>query len=370
MSYQQFADRTTTDQNSANDINQLKANIEAVKGGDGAAAPTTTIETVNRNGVYSNAIINPDGEIGQRGTSFDSTTTPANDDGEYLLDRYVLLSDGNDVLDVSFDSTEKAIKWDVETSAQAGFLQVIENKNSRHLVGQKASISFKAKSNNITAIRAAIISWDSTADTVTLDVVSSWGATPTLVSNWTYENTPSDKTVTSDYTTIKIEDIDIDTAGTNNIGLFVWLPNAETIGDVIYIKNIQLNIGSSALDYSPRHFHEELMLCQRYFEKSYDYDEAFGTSPGHGYYEMRIRDVNSASYYQGATIFYKVVKRTTPTITTYSTSGTIDKVFMSVADRDSNETDVSEKSFVEQPTETTASIHRLVQFHWVADAEL
>lgn len=44
MSYTQLPDRSTSDTNSAADVNQLQDNIEAIKGGTGSTAPTTTIE--------------------------------------------------------------------------------------------------------------------------------------------------------------------------------------------------------------------------------------------------------------------------------------------------------------------------------------
>ena len=48
-----------------------------------------------------NYVINGDFRVAQRGTSFTSATAPANSDGNYLLDRWIVLSDGNDIVDVS-----------------------------------------------------------------------------------------------------------------------------------------------------------------------------------------------------------------------------------------------------------------------------
>lgn len=46
MSYVQLPDRTSSDANSAADVNLLQDNIEALKGGTGSVAPTTDIETL------------------------------------------------------------------------------------------------------------------------------------------------------------------------------------------------------------------------------------------------------------------------------------------------------------------------------------
>ncbi|GAH03491.1 unnamed protein product, partial [marine sediment metagenome] len=125
-------------------------------------------------------------------------------------------------------------------------------------------ISCKVKSANIAAIRMAVLSWNSTADTVTSDIVASWAATPTFVANWTAENTPADLTVTSSYTTVKVENIAVDTASMANIALFIWLPNEETITDVIYIKDIQMCEGERAIPFKPRSYQEEFNSCLRF----------------------------------------------------------------------------------------------------------
>ena len=49
-----------------------------------------------------------------------------------------------------------------------------------------------------------MLAWTGTADTVTSDVVSAWGAdgvTPTWATNWTAENTPSNLGVTNTWNT-------------------------------------------------------------------------------------------------------------------------------------------------------------------------
>ncbi len=244
-------------------------------GGGGSAVP--------------NVLFNGGFMIAQRGTSFDSTTNIANNDDTYLLDRWLLLSDGNDAVDVSQETTTvpvgsfSACKLDVETaSKKAGLLQIIEANNAEAIIGGSCSLSFKARAGGSNAtvdkLRAAVLSWDGTADTVTSDVVSAWngeGADPTLVANWTYENTPSDLTLTSSYQTFSIENISIDTASTTNVAVFIWIDNSDgTVGDLVYITDVNLVSGESAQTYYPRPFAQDLALCQRYFSKNFPYDDA------------------------------------------------------------------------------------------------
>ena len=273
-------------------------------------------------GMARQAIINGNFDVWQRGTSF---VAGANNDDVYTADRWNLISDGNDAVDISQETTEVpegstySMKWDVETSKRFGIVQFLEFKDAKKLKGKTVSLSLKVKSANISAIRAAVLSWAGTADSLTSDIVGTWGATPTWATNWTAENTPDDLTVTSEWTTVKIEGIAIDSATVNNLALAIWLPNEETIGDIIYISQVQLNVGSVALPFQPKSYEEELRACQRYYEQSAptvtasDVQASFGAVAGL------------------SSVFYKVPKRTTPTITTVSdtnaTTGTTNMAY-------------------------------------------
>ncbi len=231
--------RTTTDPNSAADINTLNDAIGNVTG--------ITL--------FDNAIINPNGKFVQRVSNSDiyDATGPYNNDGDYVNDMWSLETDGNDVFDVSHDASESAIKLDVETSKRGGIAQILRNEfTTKYAASGKASISCLVKSANIVAARIAIVEWDGTVDNPTLPMVTSWAATPTLAAGWTFANTPSDLTVTSAYTTIKVNDITL-ASGTDNLAMLIWLPNEETITDVIFIKNVVFSEGSNVFTYRDRH---------------------------------------------------------------------------------------------------------------------
>jgi hypothetical protein len=228
-----------------------------------------------------NAIINGNMAVWQRAVSFTSATTPKNSDDTYLMDRWVLLSDGNDIVDVTRVTTpvpvgaHSAACFDIETEDKKwGIVQIIEARDSSCFIGRTVSLQFKARmgaSDTSTKLRAAVLSWSSTADTVTSDVVSSWGAegtNPTLAANWTYENTPAALAELTDaYQTYKIEGIAIDTASTTNIAVFIWSDDiTNAVGDLVYITGVQLELGSTATEFEHRPYAEELALCQRYYE--------------------------------------------------------------------------------------------------------
>jgi hypothetical protein len=101
------------------------------------------------NPLTKNAIINGDFAVAQRGTSF---TSSANNDDVYTLDRWYILSDGNDAIDVTQETTTvptnqlTAIALDVETANKKfGIAQIIEQKNCVGLIGNTVTLSFKAK---------------------------------------------------------------------------------------------------------------------------------------------------------------------------------------------------------------------------------
>jgi len=280
-----------------------------------------------------NTLINGDFRIAQRGTSFTSATTPANSDDTVLLDRWVLLSDGNDVVDVSQETSTVptgsygAIKLDVETgNKKFGILQVLEAKDAAELIGGTASLSFKARrtGTSIDHLRAGIISWSSTADSVTSDVVSAWasaGTNPTLATNWTFENTPASlATLTTAYQTFTIEGVSIDTASTANVAVFIWVDDTTTtVGDFLYITEVKLEPGPVATTYRPRAISDELLLCQRYYCKTFPQ----GTAPVQNVGDQ-VGAIHAVVQVAGTagrcSAFWKfpVTMRATPSITYYS----------------------------------------------------
>jgi hypothetical protein len=233
-----------------------------------------------------NRIINGDFSVAQRGTSFVSA---ANNDDAYTLDRWYILSDGNDAIDVTQEAStvptnqKYAIALDVETvNKKFGIAQIIENVNCVGLTGGNVTLSFKAKVSSTTKldnVKAAIVAWSGTADTVTSDIISAWGAegtNPTLIANATYENTPANLNVTTSYATYSLS-ANIDTASTSNIIVFIWSDVTDTTaGDFLYITDVQLEPGTVATPFERRSYGQELALCQRYYYQTSQQNDFYG----------------------------------------------------------------------------------------------
>jgi hypothetical protein len=200
-----------------------------------------------------------------------AATTPANNDDTYF-NQLILLSDGNDIVDLSIDTAVTptgayaSLKFDVQTANKKfGFLIPFRARDAAEIIGGVASAGFEARTTSgaiIENIRMGLITWDGTADTITSDVVSAWaaeGTNPTLIANWTFENTPANQTVTADaYAEHKIENVSIDTASGKNVGLLVWVDDADAaINDLLYISKLRVNSGSKLMAWRPNSTAEE-----------------------------------------------------------------------------------------------------------------
>lgn len=243
----------------------------------GSITGTTIVPTTPFS--FRNRIINGSFQIAQRNTSFSGGTENADD--TYTLDRWYVLSEGNDSIDVtqqsdSPDSNGKSIRLDVETTGEKfGIAQIIEGQNCIGAIGNTCTLSFYAKVSNarIDTVKAAIVAWSGTEDTVTSDIISAWnadGTTPTLIANATFENTPADLSVTTSWARYELS-ANIDTASTKNIIIFIWSDDATNpqAGDFLYLTNIQFEAATSvATPFEHRPYGTELALCQRFYSET------------------------------------------------------------------------------------------------------
>ena len=284
-----------------------------------------------------NYIINPDGGIAQRGNSgtavFTSETVPANSDDTYLFDRWVHLSDGADITDVSqvasvLPGSNLCMKYEVENANKKfGFVQILESANAIKLTNKYVTLSFQAKTEAgkvINNIRAAVLSWASTADVVTSDVVNAWGnqgVTPTWAANWTAENVPANLALTNSWTQYTIHNILIDTGSMANVAVVIWVDDTDcAVNDLLYLCQIQLvisdGVNTAPPAFIPKLFHEELNACKRFYQKSYNVDVAPATATTEG--EFQSTALTTYGTYDQF-IPFKVELFVIPTCYTYNT---------------------------------------------------
>jgi hypothetical protein len=292
----------------------------SISGTNGVTFPDSSLQAAAASPyVNKNRLVNGSFNIAQRGTSF---VSGANNDDTYNLDRWYVLSDGNDAVDITQTTTvptgaKYSIGLDVETvNKKFGIAQIIENVNCYDAIGGNVTLSFQAKVSATTKldnVKCAIVAWSGTADSVTSDIISAWGSegtNPTLIANATYENTPANLNVTTSWATYSVT-ANVDTASTANIIVFIWSDVTDTtLGDFLYITNAQLEIGTSATPFERRLYGQELANCQRYYQTS-------ATS---------LPNLHGASYDTGVwlgNVYFPVIMRSAPTITNTGGTGTV-----------------------------------------------
>jgi len=93
-----------------------------------------------------------------------------------------------------------------------------------------------------------------------------------------------------------------------------------TNGATFYITGVQLEAGSVASPFERRDYGRELMMCQRYYQKSYNTDVAPGTNTTTGAKTSRV--YNTDTFLPQMETRLLVSMRASPTVTWYTTAGT------------------------------------------------
>ena len=141
----------------------------------------------------------------------------------------------------------------------------------------------------------------------------------------------------------------------------------DSTSNNFFITGIQMEVGDSASDFEHRSFAEELALCYRYYQKSYNY----GSAPGSNIntpYQAKIQGQG----YHFFTPTYPVRMRAQPTLTTYSngSSGASGKMYNSSTAGDINSTAVSYEYGHLVHNASSVSAGHNVGYHYTAEAEL
>jgi hypothetical protein len=145
--------------------------------------------------------------------------------------------------------------------------------------------------------------------------------------------------------------------GSNNFG--------SSTDNFISITGVQLEVGTVATEFEHRSFGEELALCQRYYQKSYNQSVALGTATNVGI-TVGVRGNGAFTM----TAHLKETMRATPTTVAYSpVSGTSGKVRDLEGGDDESATITASESTIHF-TGTGSNVSNAYSVHYTADAEL
>jgi hypothetical protein len=350
-----------------------------------------------------NLIINGGFSIAQRGTSFNSLTAST-----WTLDRWRYTEQSTATVTV----TQPSLTAGEAAGSHYWFMAV--NVADAALTGSDFNmIIYRVEGND-----SRVLNWNRTTQAAKKDVTVSFWHAHTLtgthcVSIRNDDNTRSyvaEYTQTSantwQYTTITIP---APTDGTwlvgNDVGLTLnfcfavgttyatsnadtWessnylatpnqVNNMNNTANRIRLAGIQMEVGTDATDFEYRHFSEELALCQRYYEKSFDY----ATAPVDGIAGLTRTGaaINTTTIYAEETrfavakridtyslVFYRGSSTATAARWGYYNSGwQTPTTAMVIVGRNTG-------SFSAHlgTTSTTLGYAHLLEGHWTADAEL
>ncbi len=265
----------------------------------------------------------------------DPSATTDYSDGDYHVDRWYGLTAGGGtdvrVRRLPAESTATLAGDKVEncldsiqqngSSTRFGQVQFLPLADCISLRGKEVTFQFEAANIlNVSDLRAGIVEWTGTADAFTKDIVSSWAATPTLIANAAFINTPADLTLAANYTEFSITV----TLGTtfNNLGIFIWTPLAESVGSRFQITSCGLIEADTAINWSriAKSKTQDLQDTQSFYCKTYDTDiPPANTSSGGAQFEMASTVEPPLMTFNYPTSMFKV-----PSVTLYAPgSGTI-----------------------------------------------
>ena len=359
-------------------------------------ATSSTLATQNALGVR-NLIINGDMRIAQRGTSVSGITTSS---GEYYtVDRFgQWLSDAGtwthaQDTDVptgqGFSNSVKLSCTTAKPSLSAGSYYhskyTIEAQNLQHLKygtanAEKITLSFWVKSNKTGTYILELEQDDSSkviSQSYTINNANTWekktltydGNTANVINNdngrgihiWFWFAAGSSFSSGTLNTSWNSRTTANDAVGQVNL--------ADSTSNYINITGVQLEVGDTATPFEHRPYDMELARCMRYFEKSYSQEHSLGTVTQNGAH-MWLANRNPGAPHDF--LKFRVIKRSTPTITIYNPStgatGTLRNV-----DASTNLAVVASRVGDNGTTlyvATSTTLGNFLQYHYTSSAEL
>lgn len=238
---------------------------------------------------WNNPVINADFQVWQTGTSVTNATTVLNSDDTYFADQWFLLSNGNSVVNLSNSATTFGyptncyglVEITAVTTAKFAIVHPIESAVTAALKGKTVTVSLWTNSDsNLRAMRLHLASWSnatfSTPNIITSDVVSAWnGATtkPTAIAGVTLVDATDTSLFncgasawTQVFATFAVP------SDAQNIGVFIGSDDASyATNDKVAFSGVQINLAGLSTPFWSRPFAQELMLCERFYKKTFPY---------------------------------------------------------------------------------------------------
>lgn len=327
----------------ANWFNQLKRAIIAVQtelGVSPSGSYDTLVDRLDADVIRPNVLINGDFDIWQRGTSFASAATNTK-----VADRFKYQKAGTAVHDITRDTDVPSIaqsghkssysmKLDVTTADTSiaagdfsGFQYPMEGYDYAPLKDQDVTLSFWVKATKTGTYCVAFRNGGPDRSYVveyTVDASDTWEKkeiTVTLDQSGGTENYDNALGM-SIFWTLSCGSNFQTTANAWQTGSFVSTANqvnaTDSASNNFFLSQVKLEKSSVATPFIKRPFIHELLLCQRYFYKTFQYDTTPAQAQGVQHGIRWPAPVAGVATHRPQSFFFPVPLRTTPTITFYS----------------------------------------------------
>jgi hypothetical protein len=333
-----------------------------------------------------NVIINGGFDFFQRNTNGSSWTPLSSADDTYCFDRWIALTQSSAVDTFRWNSVTGTMAQPgpfgglmAQSNAIAqrmGLLQVVEGFNSFQLRGKNVTLQARvANTSGSTNLRYAVLEWIGVADTVTSDIVRDWTSTSYTANNF-FLSSGLVVAALGHVSGSAWQDIMLSatiSAACNNLMVFFWTESPAAQNGIMSIAQVDCHLGGSRL-WSPRPVAQELQLCQRYYEKSYDLDVKPASIADGG---RCFSEISTSYRLYTSSISYKAAKRIVTTITAYSAyNGAVGycaeysagPVF--VHNRAIAASTSGQGAAQLAGTNGDLTVGNYVRFHWSVDAEL
>lgn len=285
-----------------------------------------------------NFLINGDFRIWQRGDSFDTY-------GAFTSDRWYLAGyDSNKVKAIRNEDSVNLINTDGDRDQQTVFWQRVEMSPKRY---SEVPMTFSFTVNWVVKPTSYLIValWMKPSIEISGEVLEF----PALVENGRQSKTFNLPKAPGDAAYLQVE---LKFSGAFNVML----------------SDVMLSLGPNLYPFPYTPIAEELALCQRYYEKSYDMDEPPGTNVGvdTGVYGAMLH-VNCGVYNStgvSVSTAFKATKFKTPNVTTFSSSGLSGQASTNLGAK------LSSVSLGQNAFHVGISDIQYFGCHWTADAEI
>jgi hypothetical protein len=257
MAYSQLPTRTTADTNNSADINQLQLNLDAIKGGTGSTPPTTTIEELATGKATASGTLTSGDIITGAGTNtlqasgkqIETSLTNSATKVPTSSAVFAQLRATNFVINGGFTINQRGYT----TGSALGAGAYGHDRWKGGAGGGTYTFSGSTSPTTITITDGTLQQVIEGASLESGTVILSWEGTATArFDSGSYAASPITTTAT---------------AGTN---LTIEFGTGT-------VSKVMLYLGAVAYPWQPRQYADELALCQRYYEKSYNDDVAPGT---------------------------------------------------------------------------------------------